>query len=80
MMVDGCSSSSRASIVSASACSADACAMTVVLSDFGLVGFVSGVGPLEACHEGWFCGAGRAGAAAEHFVCIQGLIIWIDCG
>lgn len=54
--------------------------MTVVLSDFGLVGFVSGVGPLEACHEGWFCGAGRAGAAAEHFVCIQGLIIWIDCG
>lgn len=67
MMVDRCSCSSRASIVSASACSPGSGTIAVVMSYFGLVGFVSGVGTLEACHEGWFCGAGCAGAATEHF-------------
>lgn len=67
MMVYRCSCSSRASVVSAAACRGGGCAMSAVMSYFGLVGFVSGVGALEACHEGWFCGASCAGAAAEHF-------------
>jgi hypothetical protein len=41
--------------------------MPAVTSDFSLVGLVAGVGAFEACHEGWFCGAGCAGAVAEHF-------------
>ena len=41
--------------------------MSAVTSDFSLVGFVSRVGAFEACHEGWLCGAGCAGAVAEHF-------------
>jgi hypothetical protein len=69
MMVHGCSCSSRASVVSPSTCRGGGCAMTMpaVTSYLCLVGFVSRIGTLEACHEGWFCGAGCAGAAAEHF-------------
>lgn len=68
MMVHGCRSSSRASAVSATGCSRGSTAVAVT-SDFCLVGLVAGVGALESRHEGWFCGAGCASAAAEHVAC-----------
>lgn len=69
MMVYGRSCSSRASVsVSATRGRGGASGTAVaVLSYLSLVGFVSGVGALEAGHEGWFGGAGCAGAATEHF-------------
>jgi hypothetical protein len=68
MMMYRRSSSRRASVVSATSCSSSSGGAAVtVTSNLCLVGLVSGVGALEAGHEGWFCGAGCAGAAAEHF-------------
>ena len=72
MMVYGRGCSSRASTVSATGCgssSSGGVAVTTVSSDFCFVGFVARIGALEACHEGWFGGAGFTSATAEHFDC-----------
>ena len=59
------------SMTSASGC----CTAVAMASNLGLVGFVFCVGTLEAGHEGWFCSASFAGAAAEHFDVVWMLLV-----